>query len=85
MAEDGRLGWYLIKAGFLTKLATGKDVIAKGGSFLEALVSRSKKPAEDGQLIILSGREKASQCYSCHPSDSRNYKFKSFSYLYNEE
>nr|GMD69177.1 glyoxylate/succinic semialdehyde reductase 1 [Ipomoea batatas] len=34
-------------------------IISKGGSFLEAPVSGSKKPAEDGQLVILSAGDKA--------------------------
>ena len=33
-------------------------VKGKGGSFLEAPVSGSKKPAEDGQLVILAAGEK---------------------------
>ncbi|KAK6926180.1 6-phosphogluconate dehydrogenase, NADP-binding [Dillenia turbinata] len=34
-------------------------ITAKGGFFIEAPVSGSKKPAEDGQLIILAAGEKA--------------------------
>uniref|UniRef100_A0A2P2MID9 Glyoxylate/succinic semialdehyde reductase 1 n=1 Tax=Rhizophora mucronata TaxID=61149 RepID=A0A2P2MID9_RHIMU len=34
-------------------------ITSKGGSFLEAPVSGSKKPAEDGQLIILAAGDKA--------------------------
>jgi 3-hydroxyisobutyrate dehydrogenase-like beta-hydroxyacid dehydrogenase len=30
----------------------------KGGAFLEAPVSGSKKPAEDGQLVILAAGDK---------------------------
>lgn len=33
-------------------------VLKKGGSFVEAPVSGSKKPAEDGQLVILSAGDK---------------------------
>ncbi|KAL9263560.1 Glyoxylate/succinic semialdehyde reductase 1-like protein [Drosera capensis] len=33
-------------------------ITSKGGSFLEAPVSGSKKPAEDGQLIILAAGNK---------------------------
>lgn len=33
-------------------------ITRKGGYFLEAPVSGSKKPAEDGQLIILAAGEK---------------------------
>lgn len=33
-------------------------ITSKGGSFLEAPVSGSKKPAEDGQLVILAAGEK---------------------------
>ena len=36
-----------------TSLRIGDAVAAKGGRFLEAPVSGSKKPAIDGQLIIL--------------------------------
>lgn len=32
--------------------------VGKGGYFLEALVSGSKTPAEDGQLVILAAGEK---------------------------
>ena len=35
-----------------------QGVASKGGRFLEAPVSGSKKPAEDGQLIILAAGEK---------------------------
>ena len=38
-------------------------VIKKGGQFLEAPVSGSKKPAEDGQLIILAAGDKVTQCW----------------------
>ncbi|RVX23657.1 Glyoxylate/succinic semialdehyde reductase 1 [Vitis vinifera] len=37
----------------------GWAITSKGGSFLEAPVSGSKKPAEDGQLVILAAGEKA--------------------------
>jgi len=37
----------------------GKAVTAKGGRFLEAPVSGSKKPAQDGTLIILSAGDRA--------------------------
>ena len=33
-------------------------ITSKGGHFLEAPVSGSKKPAEDGQLVILAAGEK---------------------------
>ncbi|KAI3739678.1 hypothetical protein L2E82_30089 [Cichorium intybus] len=42
-------------------LIINEDIIAKGGSFLEAPVSRRIKPVEDGQLVILSASEKI--CY----------------------
>ncbi|GMN28346.1 hypothetical protein TIFTF001_002007 [Ficus carica] len=42
-----------------TSSKIGKAISAKGGSFLEAPVSGSKKPAEDGQLVILAAGEKA--------------------------
>lgn len=41
-----------------TSSKISQAVIAKGGSFLEAPVSGSKKPAEDGQLVILAAGEK---------------------------
>lgn len=34
----------------------------KGGAFLEAPVSGSKKPAEDGQLVILAAGNKVNHC-----------------------
>lgn len=34
----------------------------KGGYFLEAPVSGSKKPAEDGQLVILAAGKKVKYC-----------------------
>ena len=33
-------------------------ITSRGGHFLEAPVSGSKKPAEDGQLVILAAGEK---------------------------
>ncbi|KAD0221977.1 hypothetical protein R6Q59_026825 [Mikania micrantha] len=42
-----------------TSIKIGEAVNDKGGVFLEAPVSGSKKPAEDGQLIILAAGEKA--------------------------
>lgn len=38
---------------------TFQAIQSKGGHFLEGPVSGSKKPAEDGQLIILAAGEKA--------------------------
>lgn len=38
--------------------------MSRGGSFLEAPVSGSKKPAEDGQLVILAAGEKVTLCMS---------------------
>ncbi|KAF6167760.1 hypothetical protein GIB67_027538 [Kingdonia uniflora] len=45
-----------------------RAIVEKGGQFQEASVSGSKKPAEDGQLVILAAEEKASQevCYCRH-------------------
>lgn len=37
-------------------------VKTKGGAFLEAPVSGSKKPAEDGQLVILAAGDKVIHC-----------------------
>jgi glyoxylate/succinic semialdehyde reductase len=34
----------------------------KGGAFVEAPVSGSKKPAEDGQLVILAAGDKVTHC-----------------------
>ncbi|KAK9747767.1 hypothetical protein RND81_02G013800 [Saponaria officinalis] len=41
-----------------TSMKISEAVTSKGGRFLEAPVSGSKKPAEDGQLIILAAGEK---------------------------
>lgn len=41
-----------------TNLSDLQGVTSKGGRFLEGPVSGSKKPAEDGQLIILAAGEK---------------------------
>ncbi|KAK3039844.1 hypothetical protein RJ639_028237 [Escallonia herrerae] len=42
-----------------TSSKIGEAIASKGGYFLEAPVSGSKKPAEDGQLVILAAGEKA--------------------------
>ncbi|XP_074574300.1 glyoxylate/succinic semialdehyde reductase 1 [Curcuma longa] len=42
-----------------TSSKISEAITEKGGCFLEAPVSGSKKPAEDGQLIILAAGEKA--------------------------
>ncbi|XP_059626326.1 glyoxylate/succinic semialdehyde reductase 1-like [Cornus florida] len=42
-----------------TSLKISEAITSKGGSFLEAPVSGSKKPAEDGQLVILAAGVKA--------------------------
>ncbi|XP_010277859.1 PREDICTED: glyoxylate/succinic semialdehyde reductase 1 [Nelumbo nucifera] len=41
-----------------TSSKISEEITKKGGCFLEAPVSGSKKPAEDGQLIILAAGEK---------------------------
>ncbi|KAL3517919.1 hypothetical protein ACH5RR_020508 [Cinchona calisaya] len=41
-----------------TSSKISEAIMSKGGHFLEAPVSGSKKPAEDGQLVILSAGEK---------------------------
>ncbi|XP_056691475.1 glyoxylate/succinic semialdehyde reductase 1-like isoform X1 [Spinacia oleracea] len=41
-----------------TSVKISEGVTSKGGRFLEGPVSGSKKPAEDGQLIILAAGEK---------------------------
>lgn len=42
-----------------TSSKISQAITSKGGHFLEAPVSGSKKPAEDGQLVILAAGEKA--------------------------
>ncbi|KAI3936085.1 hypothetical protein MKW98_015844 [Papaver atlanticum] len=42
-----------------TSIKINKAILQKGGTFLEAPVSGSKKPAEDGQLVILAAGDKA--------------------------
>lgn len=42
----------------ITSTKINEAIIEKGGRFLEAPVSGSKKPAEDGQLIILAAGDK---------------------------
>lgn len=42
-----------------TSIKISEAIKAKGGDFLEAPVSGSKKPAEDGQLVILAAGDKA--------------------------
>ncbi|KAK7275306.1 hypothetical protein RIF29_16418 [Crotalaria pallida] len=42
-----------------TSVKISEAIKAKGGDFLEAPVSGSKKPAEDGQLVILAAGDKA--------------------------
>ncbi|EYU46068.1 hypothetical protein ABFS82_04G076400 [Erythranthe guttata] len=42
-----------------TSSKISEAIALKGGSFLEAPVSGSKKPAEDGQLVILAAGERA--------------------------
>lgn len=57
------LGYFLLE----------QAITEKGGHFLEAPVSGSKKPAEDGQLVILAAGEKVHEslcpsnlsCYFC--------------------
>ncbi|KAK4374941.1 hypothetical protein RND71_005618 [Anisodus tanguticus] len=41
-----------------TSSKISKAITSKGGSFVEAPVSESKKPAEDGQLVILAAGDK---------------------------
>ncbi|KAI3886140.1 hypothetical protein MKW92_013870 [Papaver armeniacum] len=42
-----------------TSIKINEEILQKGGTFLEAPVSGSKKPAEDGQLVILAAGDKA--------------------------
>ncbi|CAM8971203.1 unnamed protein product [Rhodiola kirilowii] len=42
-----------------TSIKISQAISAKGGHFLEAPVSGSKKPAEDGQLVILAAGEQS--------------------------
>lgn len=43
---------------FADMIATSEDVLSRGGTFLEAPVSGSKVPAEQGQLIFLCAGDK---------------------------
>lgn len=49
---EGRDKWQFTNIQWL------QAITSKGGSFLEAPVSGSKKPAEDGQLVILAAGDK---------------------------
>lgn len=53
----GYIDMSTVDAATSTKIYEG--IIAKGGRFVEAPVSGSKKPAEDGQLIILAAGDKS--------------------------
>lgn len=65
--KDGVLEQICHGKGYIDMSTVGADtsskiseaITSKGGSFLEAPVSGSKKPAEDGQLVILAAGEKA--------------------------
>lgn len=65
--KDGVLGQICEGKGYIDMSTVDADtsskiseaITKKGGRFLEAPVSGSKKPAEDGQLIILAAGEKA--------------------------
>ncbi|KAH9313307.1 hypothetical protein KI387_028342, partial [Taxus chinensis] len=52
----GYIDMSTVDAATSTKICEG--ILAKGGRFVEAPVSGSKKPAEDGQLIILAAGDK---------------------------
>lgn len=64
--EDGVLEQICARKGYIdmstvdaeTSSKISQAITSKGGHFLEAPVSGSKKPAEDGQLIILAAGEK---------------------------
>lgn len=47
---------------FVLWLFIFQAVKQKGGAFVEAPVSGSKKPAEDGQLVILAAGDKVIHC-----------------------
>lgn len=51
-------------------------ITSKGGSFLEAPVSGSKKPAEDGQLVILAAGDKVKLFTSLMELEPHSPKFK---------
>uniref|UniRef100_A0A0D6R0W0 6-phosphogluconate dehydrogenase NADP-binding domain-containing protein n=1 Tax=Araucaria cunninghamii TaxID=56994 RepID=A0A0D6R0W0_ARACU len=53
----GYIDMSTVDAATSTKISKG--ILGKGGRFLEAPVSGSKKPAEDGQLIILAAGDKS--------------------------
>ncbi|GLJ08884.1 hypothetical protein SUGI_0097580 [Cryptomeria japonica] len=53
----GYIDMSTVDAATSTKIYEG--IISKGGRFVEAPVSGSKKPAEDGQLIILAAGDKS--------------------------
>ncbi|GMH25809.1 hypothetical protein Nepgr_027652 [Nepenthes gracilis] len=65
--ENGVLGQICNGKGYIdmstvdadTSTKISEAITSKGGYFLEAPVSGSKKPAEDGQLVILAAGEKA--------------------------
>ncbi|KAA8550488.1 hypothetical protein F0562_002172 [Nyssa sinensis] len=65
--KDGILGEICSGKGYIDMSTVDTDtsskiseaITSKGGYFLEAPVSGSKKPAEDGQLVILAAGEKA--------------------------
>lgn len=48
--------------GLLVSYILLQAIKQKGGAFLEAPVSGSKKPAEDGQLVILAAGDKVIHC-----------------------
>ncbi|CAH9117996.1 unnamed protein product [Cuscuta epithymum] len=55
---DGKSYIHMSTVDVDTSSKINEAVISRGGTFLEAPVSGSKKPAEDGQLVILAAGEK---------------------------
>jgi len=58
-----------------TSIAIGNAIKGKGGRFLEAPVSGSKKPAEVGELIIICAGDRTLyvDCYTCFEAMSRKW------------
>lgn len=60
-----------------TTIKIGNAIKEKGGRFLEAPVSGSKKPAEAGELIIMCAGERSLyvDCYTCFEAMSKKWFF----------
>lgn len=73
--------------GLLVSCLLFQAVKQKGGAFLEAPVSGSKKPAEDGQLVILAAGDKVIHCALKYddPFASTKYKLVVFMVLHKSQ